>query len=95
MIRNDLERALSALGRIPVERIEEICDAERNGRCVVLPCKVGDTVYSTSPNQDKVIACYVPSLHTIARWIEDGVFGKTVFLTRAEAEEALKEAQHE
>ena len=22
-----------------------ICEAERDGRCVVLPCKVGDTVY--------------------------------------------------
>jgi hypothetical protein len=75
---------------VSIDRLREICAAERDGRLVVLPCKVGDTVYSTSPNQDKAIACYVPSLHTIARWIEDGVFGKTVFLTRAEAEEALK-----
>lgn len=26
------------------DRLEEICNAERDGRCVVLPCKVGDTI---------------------------------------------------
>ncbi len=30
---------------IPVERLSEICRAEQEGRLVVLPCKVGDTVY--------------------------------------------------
>ena len=30
---------------IPLDRLEEICQAEREGRCVVLPCKVGDTVW--------------------------------------------------
>lgn len=30
---------------IPLDRLETVCDAERDGRCVVLPCKVGDTVY--------------------------------------------------
>lgn len=28
------------------DRLEKICDAEREGRLVVLPCKVGDTVYT-------------------------------------------------
>lgn len=27
------------------ERLIEICNAERDGRCVVLPCKAGDTVW--------------------------------------------------
>lgn len=30
---------------ITIGRIREICEAEREQRCVVLPCKVGDTVY--------------------------------------------------
>lgn len=30
---------------IEPDRLEEICRAEREGRCEVLPCKVGDTVY--------------------------------------------------
>ena len=30
---------------IHLDRLEEICNAERDGRCVVLLCKVGDTVW--------------------------------------------------
>lgn len=33
------------IGKIPLDRLEEICNAEREGRCVVMPCKVGDKVY--------------------------------------------------
>lgn len=29
---------------ISIDRLREICEAEREGRLVVLPCKVGDTV---------------------------------------------------
>jgi hypothetical protein len=111
MKRNDLERALSALGRIPVERIEEICDAERDGRCVVLPCKVGDTVYEALLEWD-CTECLKTSFKPKVRERKvthfmlgksgdiilgvagDGadylIYGKTAFLTRAEAEEALK-----
>lgn len=28
-----------------MDRLKEIVEADRDGRCVVLPCKVGDTVY--------------------------------------------------
>ncbi|HZK26338.1 MAG TPA: hypothetical protein VFD00_02200 [Thermoclostridium sp.] len=31
---------------INIDRLAEICEAEREGRLVVLPCKVGDTVYT-------------------------------------------------
>lgn len=31
--------------QISLDRLTEICEAERDGRCVVLPCKVGDTVH--------------------------------------------------
>lgn len=31
MNKDDLRRALDALGNIPVERVEKICEAERNG----------------------------------------------------------------
>lgn len=30
---------------IPLDRLEAICSAEKDGRVVVLPCKVGDIVY--------------------------------------------------
>lgn len=36
--------AVSVFG-VPLERVRELVEADREGRCVVLPCKVGDTVY--------------------------------------------------
>lgn len=30
------------------ERFDEICEAERNGRLLALPCKVGDTAFATN-----------------------------------------------
>ena len=30
---------------LPVARLRELAVADKDGRCVVLPCKVGDTVY--------------------------------------------------
>lgn len=35
---------------IPLDRLEAICNAERDGRCVVLPCKVDATVYTIKEN---------------------------------------------
>ena len=48
---------------------ERFTKMEREGRLIVLPCKVGDTVYGMYPPM--------------------AAFGKTVFLTREEAEAAL------
>lgn len=74
----------------PLERRQEICNAERNGRCVVLPCKMGDTIFSACGGEvEKWEMSYVIALN--AR--DD--FGKTVFLTRAEAEAAPKGEEHE
>ena len=36
------------LDGIPLDRLEAICAAERDGRLVTLPCKVDDTVYVIS-----------------------------------------------
>lgn len=55
MDKTDLMRALTALGSISIERVEEICDAERDGRVVVLPRKVGDTV-NTKRGKAEVVA---------------------------------------
>lgn len=45
-MQNTIERFQSITRDIPLDRLEAMCDAERNGRLVVLPCKVGDTVYT-------------------------------------------------
>ena len=87
--------------------IAELIVAEQDGRCVVLPCKVGDTVYMTIRGvveETKVRTFFVghPSYnrgepdprYEMIRVTNYDIplrdFGKTVFLTRAEAEEALK-----
>lgn len=30
---------------LPIDRLRELAEADKDGRCVVLPCKVGDTAY--------------------------------------------------
>lgn len=79
-------------------------DLEEAGRLMVLPCKVGDTVYqilqkgSGHWEEDKYILddrgtpkIYERGFHLIL--LND--IGKTVFLTREEAEAALKGGDRE
>lgn len=40
-----LRVAAKALG-VEADRLRELAEADKAGRCVVLPCKVGDTVYT-------------------------------------------------
>ena len=113
-----------------VDRIRDLLQAEQAGRLVMLPCKVGDTVYEISNNTDACNSCQhyegiygsgeswctqiddvdLRSYPNIAEkplcekqfmevvehkpeidWIftHRNDFGKTVFLTREEAEAAL------
>ena len=97
--------AAQALGVEP-SRLRELAVADKDGRCVVLPCKVGDVVYGF--HGEKTI------LPMVAKWIETNTdgwciavqytpmaprfyrfsdFGKTVFLTHEEAEKALQEME--
>lgn len=83
-------------------------DAEEQGRLVILPCKVGDTVFSAFEDED--VFCgkvYAISTCDGTNWFsvryDSGLrydhtwdcFGKTVFLTHAEAEAALKGGQND
>ena len=84
------------------ERIRELLKADRDGRLVVLPCKVGDTIYHTSKvrtshfENDKII------IDDEGRWkiyempfalVHLTYIGKSYFLTREEAEKALEEME--
>ena len=97
--------AKPALGVEPV-RLRELADADKAGRVVVLPCKVGQRVFAMLDTDKHISECEVKqiglgneiafvSIEPIgARGREYGVsikgFGKTVFLTREEAEAALE-----
>lgn len=90
------------------ERTRELLKADKDGRVVVLPCKVGDVVYGFHNGQT--------ILPMVAKWVETSAdgwtiavqytpmapnfylfsdFGKTVFLTREEAEKALEAMKNE
>lgn len=97
--------------RSEVERLDKLAayeDAEEQGRLVVLPCKVGDTVYFLQSclnnyfvNYGSIIAFHVYGFYVTVEvntrdafnpfiTLDVSAFGKTVFLTREEAEAALK-----
>lgn len=58
---------------------------------IVLPCKAGDTLYCESAIKGHITYLKAPDLE----WIFENreIFGKEIFLTREEAEKALKERE--
>lgn len=82
--------------------LEKYEDLEEQGLMLKLPCKVGDTVYRiikefyTRINKiisGKVYRIALTDIEMqifIDKWQSKGIYGKTVFLTQAEAEEALR-----
>lgn len=67
-------------------RLAELLTADSAGRLVVLPCKVGDTVYILRRTFDGADVVGETELW----WTDIPQLGKTVFLTREEAEKALE-----
>ena len=90
-------------------RLRELAVADQEGHVIVLPCKVGHRVFALLDTDQHISECEVKQiglgneigfvgLEPIgARGREYGVslkgFGKTVFLTREEAEKALAEME--
>ena len=90
-MRMDMAIIAALFNGVDVDRMKELAEADKDGRLVVLPCKVGDTVYRIfNPlSCEPVISAHtLMSVDYIVRWIDK--FGKTVFLTREEAEKALE-----
>ena len=102
--------AAQALGVEP-SRLRELAEADKDGRVVVLPCKVGDTIYFarahpilqykvTGYEMGEASISQVRSKHvdketglTFNFTFRPGSIGKTVFLSREEAEKALHEME--
>ena len=72
------------------EHQANLLQAEQDGRLVVLPCKVGDTVYQI--DAERVYESEVKGIIFDCDDIgfDERAIGKTVFLTREEADAALK-----
>lgn len=76
---------VSAFG-VAAERLRELAEADKDGRVVVLPCKVGDTVYILRRTFDGADVVGETELW----WADIPQIGRTVFLTREEAKKALE-----
>ena len=86
-------------------RLRELAEADKDGRVVVLPCKVWDTVWRIvrdgEPHitRDEVRDMYFADDMTLCvelvgeRVTFTEKFGKTVFLSREEAEKALQKME--
>lgn len=101
-----------------VARLRELAEADKAGWLVVLPCKVGDTLWVTGrDNVPREMVLEAPDIRAVCtdednlcmstcnrkpdgfcayRLRNDGAdIGKTVFLTREEAEAALEATRNE
>lgn len=88
----EIEETLSGCD-YSISRMVELMKADKDGRVVVLPCKVGDTVYRLQyieQTPGRFTVGIVPIKFALI-WLEE--FGKTVFLSREEAEKALQEME--
>lgn len=78
-----------------VRELGEYEDLEEQGLLLRLPCKVGDTVYSvrTYGRSDitKKVMWRIEEIPFMLVWLDD--IGKTVFLTKKEAEAKLREME--
>ena len=82
------------------DRLRELAEADRDGRLVMPPCKVGDTLFRVFAGE--ILEHKVRNMRYLAiqgRWdidttpfcsyVESSI-GKTIFLTREEAKKALE-----
>ena len=87
-----------------LDRLEKLAEADRDGRLVVLPCKVGDTVYFALLGRiiEKQVFSIVSFSNSTriycggtSEYFRPEDIGKTFFLTREEAEKALEAKKDE
>lgn len=87
-----------------LDELREMVQAKREGRCIVLPCKKGDTVWrivhDAAPHitKDRCTDIKYENRDIWVQLIGDRVmggwnFGKLLFLTREDAEAALRREQ--
>ena len=104
-------KAIARTYGIDINRLRKLAEADRDGRVVVMPCKVGQRVFALLDTDKHISECEVKQIglgNEIgfvgiepigARGKEYGVsikgFGKTVFLTREAAEAALEAMKNE
>lgn len=99
--REDLTEMIRQIGATGLDRLRELAQADREGRCVVLPAKPDQTIYQwrigdDCPSVSRLDGVQINADGEITYPIWNGYlipedFGKTVFFTREEA--ALRREQ--
>lgn len=100
-MRMDMAIIAALFNGVDVDRMKELAEAEKAGRLVVLPCKVGDGLWTfCSHPVEQVYSFTVTDISTLngrtmlntsrCGVIDARDVGKTVFLAREEAEKALE-----
>lgn len=100
-MRTESTERLEIVREIKTDRLRELVQAEQDGRLVVLPCKVGDTIYVIGESCD-FCETYLDEPERCMRcekghYVEERGFelwmlselNESIFLTREEAEAAL------
>lgn len=99
----DVMRHLKNFAETYRKQLKEYLQLEKQGRLVKLPCKIGTEVYDITwwdDVQEKVIVegkAYYRTVHkhkiskSTFHYFDIDEFGKTIFLTKEEAEAKLKE----
>lgn len=81
---------LETLNNTPISRLVELAEADKDGRVIILPCKVYETdgvrVYEHTVREVIYETAGGPAF-------DKNAIGKSIFLTRAEAERALQEME--
>ena len=99
-MRMDMAIIAALFNGVDVDRMKELAEADRTGRLVVQPCKVGDTLFRVFAGE--ILEHKVRNMRYLAiqgRWdidttpfcsyVESSI-GKTIFLTHEQAERALE-----
>ena len=98
-LRTESAERLEIVREIKTDRLRELAKAEKDGRLEVLPCKVGDHILADG--REAIVVWffgYKTGRYLHAQFLDNAEYtdipfyeiGKTVFLTREEAEAALK-----
>lgn len=106
MIVDKIRNAPTVDFGVDLDRIKELTQADKEGRCLVLPCKVGDVLYKSTRTFVssfkvafiEVSMCNCLFIHTnlisginmTGEIFKEDDIGKSVFLTEEEAEKALE-----
>ena len=100
-----VKSAVSAFEDFGVDRLAELAQADREGRCVVLPCKIGDPVWRLYDDCDFPGDCYTKQkcrgceyrnlfieeqAFCLSMLCQNGKLAPPYYTIRADAEDALR-----